>query len=199
MDPDKGTKAFPSPRSWEAAAISWKNLKNRAEKRGVELKPEEIESAISHAVGKTAAAMFIGYYILSTKIDMDKMSLVYTQPEAAPLPPKKRGGDQYELDAAHILAAAISYEHRGRKLTAQEFENVVKYTVRVADPTVAMQILQAVLDIHPYLNADKTKNPDSMIDDYFKILTKWFLPAYPGSIKDVEAMVKKAGEQNNPQ
>jgi hypothetical protein len=203
LDPMKSATIFPSPRSWEAAAVAWKNTKADAAEEGVPVTPDDIEDVLSFSVGKTAAAMFMGYYNLSTKIELDKLGLVYTNPEQAPLPPKKRGGDQYELDSAHILASAISYEHRDRKITAAEFENVVKYVVRVHDPTVAMQILQAVLDIHPYLNADKKTKPDSMIDDYFRILTRWFLPAYPGSAREIEALAKgqtpnTINTQNNP-
>jgi hypothetical protein len=201
LDPTKAATIFPSPRSWEAAAIAWKNTKADAAEEGVPVTPDDIEDVLSHNVGKTAASMFMGYYNLSTKIELDKLGLVYTAPDQAPLPPKKRGGDQYELDSAHILASAIAYEHRGRKLTAEEFENVVKYVVRVHDPTVAMQILQAVLDIHPYLNADKKTNAESMIDDYFRILTRWFLPAYPGSAREIEKLggTPTPPATNNPQ
>lgn len=194
LDPSKAATLFPSPRSWEAAAIAWKNLKADAAAAGEQLDPKDLERAIASNVGKTAADMFMGYYALSTKIELDKLKLAYTDPDNAPLPPKKASGG-YELDAAYILAAAIAYEHRDRKITIQEFENIVKYAVRVKDPTVAMQILQAVIDIHPYLKADKQSNPESMIDEYITVLKSLFLPAYPGSAREIASITANA-QQN---
>jgi hypothetical protein len=178
LDPNISGTIFPSPRSWEAAAIAWKNLKKDAEANGYRLTPEIIEDeALSPNIGKEAAQMFMGYYILSEKVDLDKVHLVYSDPKNAPLPPKTRDGN-YEIDAAYILASAIAYEHRGRKLEDSEITSMFDYVVRVGDPTVAIQIITAVREIHP-----ETQN-----NQYppVKEGLKKFLLAYPGSAREIE-------------
>lgn len=190
MDPDM-SKVFPSPRSWDAAAMAWDDLKHDMEEEGRPVTPTMIERiALAPNIGSEAATAFIAYYILSQKIDLANLPVVYTNPDAAPLPPKVRAGDeQYEMDAAYILAAAIAYEHKDRQLTAQEIENVIKYSVRVNNPTVAMQIMTALIEIHPYLlNVADTTNP--LIVAYRNAMGNLFLRKYPGSARDIENLDK---------
>lgn len=180
-DPNVSGTIFPSPRSWEAAAVAWKNLKKDAADGGYQLTPEIIEDeAISPNVGKEAAQMFMGYYTLSQKIDLDKMGLVYSDPMNAPLPPKARGREDYEIDAAYILASAIAYEHKDRELTDQEITNLFEYIIRVGDPTVAIQILTAVREIH--------KNVATNTYPATQAGLKKFLAAYPGSTREIEKL-----------
>lgn len=190
---DAGTSlAFPSPRSWEAAAVAWKNLKKDAEEEGYRLTPSMIEDeALAPNIGQEAATAFIAYYILSQKIDLENLYKVYTDPMNAPLPPKVRGEEsEYELDAAYILAAAIAYEYRGRRLSETEIENVVKYAVRVNNPTVAMQIMAAVLEIHPDIAMLSNEKTDPLVAAYKQAMMKLFLPAYPGSAKEIQNLEK---------
>jgi len=180
-DPSISGTIFPSPRSWEAAAIAWKNLKKEADDSGKTLTPEIIEDeAISPNVGKEAAQMFMGYYTLSQKIDLDKMGLVYSTPNDAPLPPKARGRDDYEIDTAYILASAIAYEYKDRELTDEEIANLFEYLIRVGDPTVSIQILTAVREIQP-----KVANNQYPVTQAG--LKRW-LAAYPGSMKEIEKL-----------
>lgn len=180
-DPNVSGTIFPSPRSWEAAAIAWKNLKREAAESGMQLTPEIIEDeAIAPNVGKEAAQMFMGYYTLSQKIDLDKMGLVYSRPNEAPLPPKARGRDDYEIDAAYILASAIAYEHKDRELTDDEITNLFEYIIRVGDPTVAIQILTAVRELHQ--NVATNTYPATQAG------LKKFLAAYPGSTREIEKL-----------
>jgi hypothetical protein len=190
---DAGTSlAFPSPRSWEGAAVAWKNLKKDAEEEGYKLTPSMIEDeALAPNVGQEAATAFIAYYILSQKIDLDNLYKVYSDPMNAPLPPTARGKEsEYELDAAYILAAAIAYEYRGRKLTDTEIENVIKYAVRANNPTVAMQIMSAIVEIHPYFSNISTANNDPAVAAYLGAMRTLFLPKYPGSAKELENLEK---------
>jgi hypothetical protein len=180
-DPDISGTIFPSPRSWEAAAIALKNLKREAAESGMTLTPEIIENeAIAPNVGKEAASMFMGYYALSQKIDLDKMNLVYSDPMNAPLPPKSRGSNDYEIDSAYILASAIAYEYKDRELTDQEIGNLFEYLVRIGDPTVAIQILTAVRDVQP--NVEKNTAYPATAAGIEKFFT-----AYPGATKEIQA------------
>jgi hypothetical protein len=179
-DPNVSGTIFPSPRSWEAAAIAFKNLKRDAAESGMTLTPSIIEDeAIAPNVGKEASAMFMGYYVLSRKIDLDTMKLVYSDPMTAPLPPKAQGRNDYEIDSAYILASAIAYEYRNRELTDQEIDNLFEYIIRVGDPTVAIQILSAVREIQP--NVANNRYPATVAG------LKKFLAAYPGSTREIEA------------
>ncbi|CAB4218998.1 ATPase, dynein-related, AAA domain containing protein [uncultured Caudovirales phage] len=178
---DSRAVAFPSPRSWEKAAIAWKNLKREAEAEGYQLTDKMIEDeALAPNVGTEAATAFIAYYLLSKKIDLKNLYKVYTEPDNAPLPSKTRN-DDYELDVAYILASAVAYEHRGKKLTNAEIENVVKYAIRINNPTVAMQIMGALIEIHPYLKTAGTPEFEA-----YRIAMRPFLAAYPGSVKDIQ-------------
>jgi hypothetical protein len=183
---DSRAVAFPSPRSWEKAAIAWKNLKREAEAEGYDLTNKMIEDeALAPNVGKEAATAFMAYYLLSKKIDLKNLYKVYTDPDNAPLPSRTRGGDsEYELDVAYILASAVAYEHRGKELTETELENLVKYAVRVNNSTVAMQIMAAALEIHPYLM--DLKSQSSIRIKYLELMMDVFLVAYPGSSQDIK-------------
>jgi hypothetical protein len=191
MDADTSL-AFPSPRSWEAAAVAWKNLKKDAEEEGYQLTPSMIEDeALAPSIGQEAATAFIAYYILSQKIDLANLHKVYTDPDNAPLPPKARAGEgEYELDAAYILASAIAYEHKDRKLTEPEIENAIKYSVRVNNPTVAMQIIAAITEIHPYIGILANAATDPLVKKYRETMHQVFLPAYPGSAKELQNLEK---------
>lgn len=179
-DPNISGTIFPSPRSWEAAAVALKNLKREAAESGMTLTPSVIEDeAIAPNVGKEAAQMFMGYYALSQKIDLDKMKLVYSDPMNAPLPPKARGREDYEIDSAYILASAIAYEYRDRELTDPEIDNLFEYIIRVGDPTVAIQILSAVREIQPKVANNRYPAVVSGL--------KKFLAAYPGSTREIQA------------
>jgi hypothetical protein len=183
---DSGSVAFPSPRSWEKAAIAWKNLKREAEAEGYDLTNRMIEDeALAPNVGKEAATAFIAYYLLSKKIDLKNLYKVYTEPDNAPLPSRTRGADsEYELDVAYILASAVAYEHRGKELTEIELENLVKYAVRVNNATVAMQIIAAACEVHPYLMDLKNQSPIRI--KYLELMMDVFLEAYPGSSQDIK-------------
>jgi hypothetical protein len=185
-DPNISSTIFPSPRSWEAAAIAFKNLKKEAAESGMRLTSSIIEDeAIAPNVGKAAAAMFMGYYELSRKIDLDKMKLVYSDPMNAPLPPKTNG--RYEIDTAYILASAIAYEYKDREITDQEIGNIIEYVIRVGDPTVAIQILFAVKETQPKFN---NEHPAT------KAGWRKFLAAYPGSAREITALQNDEQPQN---
>lgn len=180
-DPNISGTIFPSPRSWEAAAIAWKNLKRDAAENNYQLTPEIIEDeALAPNIGKAAAQMFMGYYILSNKIELDKMYMVYTDPMNAPLPPKSRGTSEYEIDSAYILASAIAYEYRGRELTDQEITNLFEYIIRVGNPTVAIQILTAAREFHANLANNSYPATQAGL--------RKFLAAYPGSQKEIDKL-----------
>ncbi len=181
---EAGSIAFPSPRSWEKAAIAWKNLKKEAERKGIQLSDQMIEKqALSPSIGKEAARAFMAYYLLSKKIDLKNLYKVYTEPDNAPLPTRTRGSEsEYELDVAYILASAVAYEHKGRRLTEPEYRNLVKYAIRLNNPTVAMQIIGSTNEIHPYL-AEK-ESPE--FRGFVIPAMKEFFAKYPGSERDLK-------------
>lgn len=186
MDPSV-SKVFPSPRSWEKAAIAWGNMKKQAERQGIDLKPDAIYTqALAPSIGREAATAFIAYYELSQKIDIDKIKLAYTNPDAAPLPPKTRVGDSdYELDSAYILASALAYEHKDRRLTPDEATNLIQYAIRVDNPIFGLQIITAITEIHPYLKEVSLRNTDPVVTAWTTATIQKFIPKYPGTEKDI--------------
>lgn len=197
LDPDKGTIAWPSPRTWSEGAQRWKRKENRL---GRPLNKKEIYLIMAGHVGTEAADAFVKYLTLSEKVDLDKLAKVYTNPEEAPLPPSRAvgGEDLVEQDVAYIMASAIAYEKRNSRLSREQLENVIKYTVRVDNPTIAMQILAALTKVHPYINAGVDVE-GSMTKDYIELVRTYFLPKYPGEARAMAELLKDAVPKRSAQ
>lgn len=197
LDDREGLIAWPSPRTWAEGGREWKEEEADL---GRPLTKDEIEEIMSGYVGTEAASAFIKYLILSEKVDLTKLANVYVNPEAAPLPPSRQvgGEDLVEQDIAYIMASAIAYEKRGTKLSKEMLENVFKYTVRVNNPTIAMQILAALTKVHPYLNSEKGGDP-AMVKVYIELAVRYFLPKYPGEAKAMAELLKSAIPANQQQ
>ena len=69
-------------------------------------------------------------------------------------------------------------------LLETELENLVKYAVRVNNATVAMQIIAAACEVHPYLMDLKNQSPIRI--KYLELMMDVFLEAYPGSSQDIK-------------
>lgn len=196
MDPDKHTIAWPSPRTWIEGAKRWKRKEARI---GRKLTGKEIYTILAGHVGVNAADAFLKYLLLSEKIDLDKLPLVYSNPDSAPLPPSRNvGGEQLvEQDVAYIMATAIAYEHRNSRISYEQLENVFKYAVRVNSPTIAMQIIAALTKVHPYINSG-LQDPNGMTREFIRLTQQYFLPKYPGESRAMKDLLGGEIPTNRP-
>lgn len=173
----EGTLVFPTPRSWEAAAREWHNLKKEAEQDGREIDLEDLEMALSTTVGTEAAGEFMDFYRTSQKMDLVGLPKVWTDPMNAPVVPKNRNGD-YDLDLSYIAAVTIAYAKRGQEISVQDFSNLIDYVVRLDNPTIAQQILQAVIDTRPMVDGKRWIESESFKQHAMSMFK--FVKKYPG-------------------
>jgi hypothetical protein len=146
-DDDNGSQspAWASPRSWVEASKEYLDMQADAKTDGRELNDREIELTIGANVGRDMALAFIAFLNLIKTIDIDKLKYVYTNPKQAPLP-KKGANGQYNPSEVYAIISAIVYSggKDKKKLTLDEFNNVVEYCVRLNSGDFAVAFLKMI-------------------------------------------------------
>lgn len=167
LDPESESPVWASPRSWTQASKSYTSAVADAEAAGDRLSDEEIEEQIAANVGNEAASQFIGFLRLARKLDLEKLKLVYSDPDKAPKPPKGNN-DGYAPDETYAMLSAIAYMKRDTELTEQEIKNYIKYVNLLAQPAWAVRALDLLVGIHPELKTNKTYKEElnSFADTY---------------------------------
>ena len=173
LDPDVSKEIYPTPRTWDAAARSLYVGNKKAKEKGKKLTYDDILTRVSLAVGKAAAAQYVGYLKLLDAVDPKTLRYVYTDPSKATLPKMVKG--EYVSDVASVMITAITLDKRGEKLTDKEFENVADYAIRLDNPTWATILMRRILQEHPYINPLS----DEYAEVYERVLDKMF-EKYPG-------------------
>lgn len=123
--------AWPSPRSWSAAAKEITMLERQAKKDGEHLTEDDwLETFQSH-IGAAAASEFMTFVKVAKTIDMKALEFILTDSSKVPLPPKV--GNNYKPDVAFAMLAFIVSKIRemNRKMTPEEFGNMTEYLVRL--------------------------------------------------------------------
>jgi hypothetical protein len=141
--------AWPSPRSWVAASRAYLAKQRRLESEGKEISEEQMQRILAGHVGRSAAAEFIGFKKLTKYLNVDDIDKVYTNPDKAPLPPKS--GGKFSPDAAYAILASIVFNKKNAELTDKNFDNVVKYGIRLDEMEYATYLIKLILSAHPYL------------------------------------------------
>ena len=158
--------AFPTPRTWESGMVTWKNLEDllkRKENRSPSIK--EIADAVSRHVGNHAAEELATYLRYESRIDFKKLHLAWTNPNEAPLPPKQEGGTNWDLTGVQICLSSIAYARAYDVLQANNQDktniidepgNIIRYMVRLDDPTHAATLLQMIWNGHPEIKDSRS-------------------------------------------
>jgi hypothetical protein len=134
--------AWPSPRSWTKASMSYL-WEKRDKKSGQQLSREEIMDIFAPLVGNAAAEQFSNFLELKKTIKPEDLKYVYSDYKKAPKPVE---GD---LGKMRAMAVAIAWYKRDNELTADEIENLFKYVLQYEEMEIAATILGLVKRIHP--------------------------------------------------
>jgi hypothetical protein len=175
LDNEDDSPVWPSPRSWTKASQQYIQAKEDGADSGEMPTFKELENIVASNVGKVAAGAFMGFVKLKESVDFDKMGLVWTEPDKAPLPPKG-ASDGYKPDITYAMLAAIAFSKRDVKnrLTKNELENVIKYAIRLKQAAWASRLMAGITEIHKYY---KDRNdPDHIV---FSEAMNPFVDAYP--------------------
>ncbi len=128
---------YASPRGWmDAAQQIYAEIDRRKyEGESDKMSEEELRSLVERHVGFSAATAFIAYYRLSSEMNIEDLSLVFTDPEKAPLPTKDKSGvyipDVFYAMTTNILSMA---EQKG-KIEYEEFSNLLLWALRLTRTT----------------------------------------------------------------
>ena len=201
-DEENWEALFASPRSWEKCCITFKNLFVSGRLEGVDLfdawkrNPRKIARVIGSNVGSTAASAFIEYLKLIDAVDLEKLKLVWTDSDKAPLPDKE--GRRYKLDSGYIFTIQI-VKLLNREPSAEEFAQLTKWLIRLDDSTLMHRIINFLFEKYPSMHSKigeaiqgkaKTKDSHKYADSMMKLSTHYERYAN----KDFKAMMN--GLQN---
>jgi hypothetical protein len=165
LDPDIESPAWPSPRSWARASKFYHEEK--LESNSNSLSEREVKTIFEPEVGNTAATKFASYLKIMNDFGQKDLNLVWTDPDKAKLLPAK-------LDVNVAVANAIATRKSkwpvdGKKLTKEELENIIKYTVRLKNLESGTNVLRCVRKIHPYVRDEEIYR-----DIWKKAIIKWY-------------------------
>ena len=160
---------YASPRSWEAASDAIKAAIKDAEEEGTRISTRTLIDEVSYNVGADIAQEIGAFFRLLESFTKEDIREVLTHPEKARMP--KKSGSGYDPSEASALISIICTSTRGKELTVKEFENYIKYLIRLDNGSLAVWGLKTMIGIHPYINEeiegfdgkDKYKKP---VDDF---------------------------------
>jgi len=149
---NEGGSLFASPRSWKGASDAIKDLTAHAEKRGYKLKVNDYYSVISSEVGQKVATEFMTFMKLLETFTKEDIREVLTNPEKARMP--KKAGSGYDQSEAKAVISVVCSETRNRQLTPDEFNNYIKYLIRLDNASIASVGIKMIFDLHPYMHEE---------------------------------------------
>ena len=160
LETDTNKTIFASPRSWEAASKNLKLALKDAEENREQLSNEEMRQIVAADVGAGPAYQFMNFLILLSKYTTEDIKEVFTNPEKAKMPTKKGSG--YDLDESNALVLVICTSTRNRDLKPIEFENFVKFLIKLDNGSLATKALKLMTDIHPdiHMETGETEGKD---------------------------------------
>ena len=173
------TTVYCTPRAWEGACQALADEFYTADEEGFDLLslPDEVIMAnIQKNVGLTAARGFMDYVKLMRTVDMDKLRLVLTDPDKAPLPEKQ--GSTYKLDLIYIITTTI-VSFLKKQPDPKTFENICKYYARLKDESAAGKMFSMITHRFEEMNKGFGESTDpGWTADYLPAL-QILIDAYP--------------------
>ena len=152
LDDDPEKSIFASPRSWEAASKNIAALMQDAKDEGYKPTIKDITSAVGSDVGMDIATEFQTFLRLLESFKKEDIKEVLTNPDKARMP--KKAGSGYDQSEANALLSLVCTSTRGRTITPEEFNNFVKYLIRLDNGSLATRALKMMIDIHPYIHEE---------------------------------------------
>lgn len=93
---------------------------------------------------------FVAYLSIMQKWPKEVLLKILKDPDNAPLPEKT--GEQYKAVELSAIVSCICSFTRGKKLSAEEVENFVKYLIRIGSNSLANKALVLFVEVHPYIS-----------------------------------------------
>ena len=173
------TKIFCTPRAWEGACKALADMSYTADEEGFDLLalPDDvIMGEVQDYVGLTAARAFMDYVKLMRTVDMEKLKLVLTDPDKAPLP--KKEGSTYKLDIIYIITTTI-VSFLKTKPDPTTFENICKYYARMKDESAAGKMFSMVNQKFPAMGKGYGESDEPGWNADYKPALDILIAAYP--------------------
>jgi len=152
LDDDPEKSIFASPRSWEAASKNIALLMQDAKDEGYKPTIKDITNVVGSDVGMDIATEFQTFLRLLESFKKEDIKEVLTHPDKARMP--KKAGSGYDQSEANALLSLVCTSTRGRTITPEEFNNFVKYLIRLDNGSLATRALKMIIDIHPYIHEE---------------------------------------------
>lgn len=173
------TTVYCTPRAWEGACQALAAEFWTADEEGFDLLslPDDVIMAnIQKNVGLTAARGFMDYVKLMRSIDMDKLRLVLTDPDKAPLPEKQ--GNTYKLDLIYIITTTI-VSFLTKQPDAKTFENICTYYARLKDESAAGKMFSMITHKFDEMNKAFGESDEPGWTDTYQKALEILIAAYP--------------------
>jgi hypothetical protein len=161
LDPEEGTRPWPSPRTWEMS--SKKDFFKRGDNWKNKLSNEEIQKIYTRLVGGEAAIAFTEYLKLKEFYNEKDVADVYKKGKGAKKPPTR-------LDQARAAAASIAFFKKGEELTVQELTNILEWALDLPDVESKTSMISFLKMVHPEI---KEKEPWKKI--YWDAVKQWHI------------------------
>ncbi|MFW6311277.1 MAG: hypothetical protein ACOC1K_03475, partial [Nanoarchaeota archaeon] len=142
---DDESPIFASPRSWEHASKNLSDLYKDAEEEGYRVTLDDVREFIGSDVGAKIGDSFVTFLRLLDTFSKEDLQKVFKSPEKAPLP--RRAGSGYVLDEANSFLTLVVSSTRGKQLTPEEFNNFIKYLIKLDNATLAQRAFMYMDDI----------------------------------------------------
>jgi MoxR-like ATPase len=152
LDDDPEKSIFASPRSWEAASKNIALLMQDAKDEGYKPTIKDIVSVVGSDVGMDIATEFQTFLRLLDSFKKEDIKEVLSHPDKARMP--KKAGSGYDQSEANALLSLVCTSTRGRDISPEEFNNFVKYLIRLDNGSLATRALKMMIDIHPYIHEE---------------------------------------------
>ena len=173
------TKIFCTPRAWEGACKALADMSYTADEEGFDLLalPDDvIMGEVQDYVGLTAARAFMDYVKLMRTVDMEKLKLVLTDPDKAPLP--KKEGSTYKLDIIYIITTTI-VSFLKTQPDPKTFENICTYYARMKDESAAGKMFSMVNQKFPAMGKGYGESDEPGWNADYKPALDILIAAYP--------------------
>jgi MoxR-like ATPase len=143
-----------SPRSWEFATERIQTAADIAKEKGKELTMDQVEAQIANAVGSDIAVEFITFMKLLSQYSHEDIENIFKNPAKAPLPPKAKKGENFELAASNAIVLVSCRSKVGNPLTPKEWENFCEYMVKLNNASLATKGIKLMFEIHPEMHME---------------------------------------------
>lgn len=194
-DSDEEEGPNPTPRSWEFASNSYKNVLKAFNVKGMvdfstlstdkyRTMRSKIFQKLAMEVGNVIAGMFAEFLDVAQEISPEELKKVYSNPDKAPINNDPKTGKPMGPGRTYALMNLVANAIKDRKLTKEELVNYFKWMERIAEvkkdksgeitsgnEEIATACLGLLKDYHPYLI--KPVAEGGMSKDWAEVTKNW--------------------------